>query len=142
VHEKVSQMLSAFLDDELTQTESQRVRIHLEDCDDCRQALGEMRALRDAARSIAFPSPNRFEIDQLDLALSVRAPRLAGWILILLAVGAWAAYAAWRFLTQPGLDFGELAVAAVIIGFVLLFASVLGQRLLELPHDRYRRIRK
>lgn len=142
VHEEVSQLLSAFLDDELTQAESQRVRIHLEDCQDCRRALEEMRTLRRTAQSIEFPSPSSAEIDALENALSVRATRLAGWVLILAAVGIWAGYAVWQFVTQPELNRGELLTAALIIGFILLLVSVLRQRLLELPHDRYRRVRR
>ena len=142
VHEKVSEMLSAFLDDELTQAESQQVRLHLEDCEDCRHALEELRTLHETARSIEFPSPDREEIERLDQALSVRGPRLAGWALILLASGIWVGYAGYLFLTQPSVNFLEMVSAAAVIGFVLLFVSVLRQRLLALPHDRYRRVRK
>jgi anti-sigma factor RsiW len=142
VHEKVSEMLSAFLDGELTQAESQRVRVHVEDCSDCQRALDELRALQETAQSIEFPSPERAEIDRLDQALSVRGPRLVGWSLILTAGAVWTVYAAYRFLTQPVLDFGELVAAGALIGFVLLLVSVLRQRLLEWPHDRYRRVKR
>lgn len=141
MHEEVSALLSAFLDDELTQAEAQRVRVHLEDCADCREAFEEMKALGEQARSIEFPQPDRGDVERLDRALSVRGPRLAGWGLVLLAVAVWAGYAVWHFLTEP-LDFGRLTAAALVVGFVLLLASVLRQRLLEIPNDRYRRVRR
>lgn len=142
MHEEVSQLLSAYLDDELTQAESQRVRIHLEDCPECRQTVHEMEVLRETARSIEFPRPTQAEMDSLDQRLSVRVPRIGGWLLILLAIGIWVGYATWRFLTRPDLGFGELVAAAFVVGVVLLVISVLRQRLLELPHDRYRRVRR
>jgi predicted anti-sigma-YlaC factor YlaD len=142
VHEKVSEMLSAFLDDELTQAESQQVRIHVEDCADCSQTLEDLRALHETARSIEFPQPDREELERLDQALSVRAPRVAGWALILFATAIWIGFITYRFLTQPSIDFIEMVGAGAVIGFVLLFVSVLRQRLLEAPHDRYRRVRK
>lgn len=142
MHEEVSQLLSAFLDDEMTQAESQRVRIHLADCRECRQTLQEMEVLREAARSIEFPHPTQAEIDRLDQRLSVRVPRIGGWLLILLAVGVWVSYATWRFLTRPDLGFGELVAAAFVVGLALLVLSAVRQRLLELPHDRYRRVRR
>ena len=142
MHEKVSEMLSAFLDGELTQAESQRVHLHLEECTDCQKALDELRALQETARSIEFPPPDRAEIDRLEQALSVRGPRLVGWTLILTAAVIWTIYAAYRFVTQPSIDSGELVVAGAVIGFVLLFISVVRQRLLELPHDRYRRVKR
>lgn len=135
-------MLSAFLDAELTQAESQRVRLHLEDCAICRKALDELRTLHDTAQSLEFPSPDRDEVARLENALSVRAPRITGWLLLVVAGVFWAGYAAYRFLMQPSVGFRELVVAASVAGFVLLFASVLRQRLLERPHDRYRRVRK
>ena len=135
-------MLSAFLDDELTQAESQRVRLHLEDCADCRQSLEELQALHETAQAIEFPAPDRDEIDQLEAALSVRGPRLVGWTLILIAGAIWVGYAVYRLVTQPSVDFEELLLAGTVIGFLLLLVSVLRQRLLELPHDRYRRVRK
>jgi predicted anti-sigma-YlaC factor YlaD len=142
VHEEVSQLLSAFLDDEMTQAESQRVRIHLEDCPECRQTLREMEVLRETARTIEFPHPTQAEIDRLDQRLSVRVPRIGGWLLMILAVGIWVTYASWRFLTRPNLGLGELVAAAFVVGLVLLVISALRQRLLELPHDRYRRVRR
>jgi anti-sigma factor RsiW len=141
VHEEVSALLSAYLDDELTQAEAQRVRVHLEECGECREAFEEMKALREAARSIEFPGPSREDIERLQRTLSVRGPRLAGWLLVVAAMVAWAGYAVWHFLTGP-LDFGRLTAAALVVGFFLLLASVLRQRLLELPSDRYRRVRR
>ena len=43
------------------------------------------------------------------------------------------------FITNPEeLTLGNLIAGATVIGVALLFASVLQQRLLELPKDRYR----
>jgi hypothetical protein len=36
----------------------------------------------------------------------------------------------------------ELIASAVVIGFVMLLASVVVERLRQLPHDRYRRVQK
>ena len=45
-HEEIQQMLSAYLDCELTQADRQRVRLHLEECAECRSAFEEMKALK------------------------------------------------------------------------------------------------
>ena len=134
-------MLSAFLDDELTQAESQRVRLHLEDCADCRRALEELGVLREAARSLEFPRPGRDELDRLDRALSVRGPRLLGWMLVLVGAAVWVGYIAYQMATQE-LRTVHLVLATLGLGFILLLASVVRQRCLELPHDRYRRVRR
>ena len=143
MHEQVAPLLSAFLDGELTQADAQRVRIHLEDCAECRQALHEMQTIGRAARTLEFPKPKDDEIARLEKALSVRAPRIAGWVLLLLGLLSWSGYAAWLFLTSPDLlSFESLVSAAIFIGFLLLLVSVIRQRFLELPHDRYRGVKK
>ena len=52
----------------------------------------------------------------------------------------WALWEYFRSRAEFGLQ--ELLVGGVVGGFLLLFFSVLRQRLAELPHDRYRRIEK
>ena len=35
-----------------------------------------------------------------------------------------------------------IVIGAIVIGLVLIFVSVLRQRLLELPHDRYKGVKQ
>ena len=57
--------------------------------------------------------------------------------------GAWLLWTGWLFIRNwqtPSPE--QLIPAAIVIGVVLLFASVVRERLMELPHDRYRRVRR
>jgi Na+/proline symporter len=82
-------------------------------------------------------------MEKLEQRISVQAPRKAGWALLILGVTVWAAYGAYLFLTDPDLlTFEGMTAGAIVIGVVLLFISVLRQRLLELPHDRYKGVKK
>ncbi len=141
-HEKMQRLLSPFLDDELTQGESRRVRVHVEDCRECAATLEEMRHLRSLTASVQFAEPPEDRMAQIERSLSVRMPRQAGWAMIVAGLLAWVAYAAvlaWR-AWPPGLQ--ELMAGAIIIGLILLFVSVVRQRMIELPEDRYRRVKK
>lgn len=136
-------MLSAYMDGELTQSESQRVRVHLESCDDCRGRYETMRKVQQVASEIEFPAPAEEAMLEIERKVSVRAPRAAGWWLLLSGAVAWIVYATWLFVTDPELaSWEKLMTGAVVIGFVLLLVSVLRERLLNLRHDRYRSIRK
>lgn len=135
-------MLSAYVDRELTQADSQRVRIHLEDCAQCRQALQQLRGLQRLTAEMKFTDPPEDKMEELERRLSVQAPRRAGWGLFLGGVGVWAVYAVYLFATSPVQLFEKLAAGAVVIGLVLLFVSVLRERLLVLPHDRYRGVKR
>lgn len=136
-------MLSAFLDQELTQADSQRVRIHLEDCQECRLTLKQLGELHRIAGEIKFAEPPEERMEELEQRLSVQAPRQAGWGLFLGGVVAWVIYAVYLFVTAPGVRlFEKLMAGAVVIGLVFLFLSVLRERLLRLPYDRYRGVKK
>ncbi|MFN3324386.1 MAG: zf-HC2 domain-containing protein [Bryobacteraceae bacterium] len=141
-HDEIQRMLSAYLDDELTQADSQRVRLHVEDCPECAATLQQMRELRELTAAVAFAEPPQERMDRIERTLSVRAPRRTGWLLILGGLTAWLAYAAvlaWGNW-PPRTD--EIIAGTIAIGVVLLFISVLRTRLIELPHDRYRRVKR
>ncbi|MCW5966605.1 MAG: hypothetical protein KIT83_21385, partial [Bryobacterales bacterium] len=75
--------------------------------------------------------------------LSVAAPRRIGFFTLWGGLGLWLVYMAvqfFRHLRVPTI--GEALVGMIVFGFVALFFSVAVQRYQELPHDRYRRIRK
>jgi anti-sigma factor RsiW len=143
VHDELSRMLSAYLDQELTQAESQRVRIHIEDCSECARAYAEMARLRNLTAEVAFPEPPEDRWEEVGERLSVRAPRQTGWLLIVAGLMFWAGFlavTAWRNLRWPEPE--EAIAAAVWVGFALLVISVARQRWIEYPRDRYRRVKK
>jgi len=141
--DKVEQLLSAYLDGELTQADQQRVRIRLEDSDETRQQYGELMKLREVTESMSFAPPPEGRMEELEQRLSVQTPRRLGWVFFLLGAIALAAMAVITFATSPDIPpWRKLAISGVGMGFALLLASVARQRWLELPHDRYRGVRK
>jgi len=143
VHDQIQKMLSAYLDGELTQADSQRVRIHLEDCEECRRARGQLEKLQRVTSEMKFVEPPEERMSEIEERLSVQAPRIAGWGLFLIGALVWVVYAIYLFAVEADQPvWQKLTIAAVVIGLVLILASVLFQRLLELPHDRYRGVKK
>ena len=142
-HERINGMLSAYLDNELTQADSQQVRVHLEDCENCRETLRQLRELQRVAGELTFVEPEEERMEQVREKLSVQAPRKVGWSFFLAGVVGWVVYAIYLFVTNPRCrPVEKLVIAAVYIGLFLLFVSVVRQRWLELPHDRYRGVKK
>ena len=143
VHEEIRRMLSAYLDDELTQGANQKVRIHLEDCPECRRTLAQLEKLQQATAGTRFVRPTEEEMEKLEQSISVQAPRKVGWALLIVGFAVWAVYGAYLFLSDPDLlTFEGMTAGAIVIGFVLILVSVLRQRLLELPHDRHKGVKK
>lgn len=142
-HEEIRRMLSAYLDRELTQGEEQMVRIHLEDCAECRRAYEGMVRLQEMTRALRFEAPPEDRMKELEKSLMVQAPRRLGWVFVLGGLTAWLIYAAVLYVRHwrpPTVE--EMMGGAVVIGFVMLLLSVLVERVRQLPYDRYRRIQK
>lgn len=142
-HEEIREMLSAYLDGELTQASEQRVRVHLEDCEDCRRAYDELARLQKMTRELEFAEPPEARMKELEQSLSVQAPRRLGWLFVWTGIVAWLIYGAVmyvRYWRPPTV--GEMIGSAVVIGFVLLLVSAVVERVRQLPHDRYRRIER
>ncbi len=142
-HEHIERLLSAYLDDELTQAEAQRVEVHLEACEPCRTALRELREIQQLTAGIEFRRPPEAVLEAIERRLSVRAARWSGWALVMIGLAAWIAYGLIFALRHPRWPtIPELLAGLVLIGLALVFVSVLRQRLLERRHDRYRRVSK
>lgn len=135
-------LLSGYLDGELTQAEEQRVRIHLEDHPDARRLLEEMRTMRDATRGTRFETPEDLQWDERPRGPLSRWFRSFGWFFVVIWLVGVGAYGVWQFATSPEDLVSKLLVVGSVGGFVLLFLSILLDRLRDLKTDRYRRVRK
>ena len=135
-------MISGHLDGELTQAAEQKGRIHLEDCEHCRTLLGELRTLRETTMSTDFHQPDDSQWDerpQTGLSLIARG---VGWIIAIIWIVFFAAYALWHFW-QGSANLGErLLVFGGLSAFALLFLSVLLDRLRAVRSDPYREVEK
>jgi len=134
--------LSGLLDGQLTQQEEQRLRIHLEDCPACRAEYEELEALREVTMSTRFVEPSDAELGESPrsgLSLGIRG---LGWILgcAWLAVTAgWSLWQAWQ--GQPN-AFARFLVFGGLGGALLLFLSVLVDRIVESKSDRYNEVER
>lgn len=139
----VNEMLSGFLDDELTQSDFQRVEVHLRSCEKCRQTLEEMKQLRAAVRQsqddVRFPD-EAWENVMNDLP--AKTSRGIGWLLLISGTVSLSGLAAWEFFVDSEEPlYVRLMVAAILGGLLFLFLSVLRQRLVAQKTDRYREVK-
>lgn len=141
--EEVERLISAYLDGELTQGESQRVSLLIDDHPDYRQAYDEMRQLQRLTGAIPMPQPPDDRIFEIEQRLSVAAPRRVGFYALWGGTALWLAYLVVLFFRHMRMPTAAEAIAGIFVfGLISLFVSVAVQRWQELPHDRYRRIRK
>lgn len=135
-------LLTGYLDGVLTQADDQRVRLHLEECAGCRRLIDEMRETREATMSTRFELPADDQWNEAPRGLASRLSFRLGWTLLLLwAVGM--AGLAVGHLWASEMPLGEkLLLFGGSSGAVLLFLSVLIDRLKTQRDDPYRRVQR
>ncbi|MFC1695019.1 anti-sigma factor family protein [Pseudomonadota bacterium] len=135
----VNELLSGYLDGELTQQKSQQVRLHLESCQLCTDNLESLRALRERMGQAGLGDTNNDVWREMMDDTTVKVSRGIGWFLFVGGLLIIAGIGVIAFLTSSSLGAGEkLLVSAVYIGLGALFVSVLRQRLIERKTDRYK----
>lgn len=135
-------LLSGYLDGELTQADAQRVRLRLEDDPAARETIAQMRRIRQAARTTELPAPGDEEWNEAPRSRGSRWLRGSGWGLIIVWALVVAGLVVWGLVTGPEAWWQKVLAAALIAGPVLLFASVLLDRIRIMRHDRYGRVKK
>jgi predicted anti-sigma-YlaC factor YlaD len=137
--EHVDEMLSGFVDGELTQQQRQWVTLHCESCDECRDNLERLRELRSriAGASLSEMGEDRWRESMHED--TVQMTRGLGWILFIAGLLIIAGIGVVQFLFNEGIGIGmKLLIVAVYGGLGLLFFSVLRQRMIERKTDKYK----
>jgi anti-sigma factor RsiW len=139
IDEHVGDLLSGYMDGEMTQQERQRVEIHCAHCSECESELQELRQLRERIGKTRLSEYGQdIWREKMDDAV-VRTTRSIGWLMLVgFALGC-AGLGVFAFLFSASISLGEkLIVSGIYLGLALLFFSVLRQRLIERKTDKYK----
>ncbi|MEM6795255.1 MAG: hypothetical protein AAF725_14845 [Acidobacteriota bacterium] len=136
------ELLSGFLDGSLSHREMQRVRLRLEEDPEARRLYEELQALRSTALSTRFLPPEDVVWAELPATRTSRISRSLGWFVVCTWLVLVTLLALWRFLSETGDPLEIFLVLGLPGGLVLLFLSVLLDRLKSLPSDRYRDVHR
>ena len=131
------ELISGYLDGALPQMDEQRVRLHIEDCNACKSLLGELETLRETAMSTRFHAPDDDEWPELPKTRVGRFSRSAGWVVVIAWLLVVTGLALWRLITASGDPLEIFLALGLPGGLLLLFVSVLMDRLRDLKTDRY-----
>jgi predicted anti-sigma-YlaC factor YlaD len=136
---QIDEMLSGYLDGELTQGDRQRVELHVETCAKCRKAYDELAELRGAIGEMSFGKMSSEEWSKIMNDLPVRTSRGAGWLLYVAGLVIVCGYGFYEFArddTVPALI--KTGIGGLVVGTLLLFLSVLRERLITRKTDKYK----
>jgi len=139
VDHHLGELLSGFVDGELTQQERQRVTLHCEVCDECRENLTNLRVLRERISNAHLSEVGEDKWRETMNDSSVQTPRSIGWLMFIAGLLAVAGIGLVGFIFSDEIHIGmKLILIAIYGGLATLLYSVLRQRLIERKTDKYK----
>lgn len=139
IDEHVGELLSGYIDGELTQQDRQRVEIHCDACSTCSNERDELMALRSDMGKLKLSAVGVDIWRENMNDVTVKSSRSIGWLLFIGGILIAAGIGLITFITEPSISFKEKLLIGVIYGgLALLFLSVLRQRLIERKTDKYK----
>jgi anti-sigma factor RsiW len=132
--------LMRYLDGELPPTERRVIEEGIERSTELRRELAIYQAMRRDFQELSFvpPSPDRSVWGTVHRRLA----RPLGWLLLVGGAAVWLAYVAYMFVLSPVAPWGKIAIAAIVVGFLFLLASVIADRYREWLTDPYRNVHR
>lgn len=142
--EKFNPLMSAYLDGELSDGDRRRFDEHLAACDACTRELAELKRLTEDLNMMRFNEPGDAELERYWSGVYNRLERGIGWILLSAGAIITLCYGAFRLIEEmirdPTISIAlKIGVCALVAGLVVLFVSLLRERLVVRKVDRYSR---
>jgi len=137
---KMHELMSGYLDGELDEDDTERIKGHLESCAHCRQELNEMTLVVSAADTLSVEVPSEEEWDGFLDNVYNRVERKTGLFLVILGVFIGVSMMVYLFfLTDMLSNPVKRVIELIFVGLALLFSSVMRQRVHHKKTDRYSR---
>lgn len=140
--DECSELLDGYVDDELTPEQRATVDAHLADCEACRAQLHDLNLLKEHLSMITFREPTDDELERYWQSVYNRLERGAAWVLV--SIGAILLGCTGAFLLvehvirNPGVGLAaKVGLSALVVGVVVLFVSLLRERLRIRRLDKY-----
>lgn len=130
-----------FLDGEMTPEGRVAYEAHVRTCEHCGRELREMGRIVGFTNELRLKSPDREFWASYWKVLHRRLERGTGFLLLTAGTAALAMLAVYKAATSPELfTLKGLALSAVVVGLVVLLASVARERYYESRSDPYKEI--
>ncbi|MEM7362629.1 MAG: zf-HC2 domain-containing protein [Pseudomonadota bacterium] len=135
----LDELLSGYLDGELTQQQRQRVDVHLAQSEEYRERLARLKEVRSRLGDARLSSKdNDYWRENMNDPVT-KVTEGIGWLLFVGALLILSGMGIYAFVIESDMGLLEkLLVSAIYLGLGILFFSVLRQRLIERKTDKYK----
>ena len=140
--EEFKPMITGYLDDELSPEQRQRLEGHLSTCQECRGELANLGDLKENLAMIKFKEPSDAELERYWKSVYNRLERGLGWVLFSVGAIILLCYGGFKLIEQVIKDprvalLFKIGLVALVFGVVILFVSLLRERLAVGKVDKY-----
>ncbi len=140
--EEFKPMITGYLDDELSPQQQQRFKGHLSTCPYCTRELANLGDLKENLAMIKFKEPSDAELERYWKSIYNRLERGLGWILFSAGAIIVLCYGGFKLIEQVIKDpsiawLFKIGLIALVFGAVVLFVSLLRERLAIRKVDKY-----
>jgi len=140
-------LMMAYLDDELDDRQKRAFEGHVATCGGCAEELAQFQQLKSLTDRAALAEPEDRIWQQYWGSVYNRIERGLGWmissiaVILLLVFGGWTAIE--TIVKDPAVGLSlKVTLLALIAGVVILFVSVLRERLYFWKRERYKDVRR
>lgn len=136
------ELLSGYLDGELTQQEAQKVMLLLEKDEEYKQLHNEMVSMRHEIQSLSLQDSELEHLDKLFEEPIAKTSRLFGFALIAVSSVILVGFVLYSILMNAAISLlVKVLISALCIGSLFLLFSVLRQRMIATKKDKYTRVK-
>ena len=132
--------LMRFIDGELPPDEHARLEVAITGSTELQREVAIFRALKGDFQELSFHPATHYRSvwDQVNAQVT----RPVGWALLSVGAIIWMVYGAFVFATSPADPWEKLAAGAIVVGVLMLLASVIWERYREWLTDPYRDVQR
>jgi len=135
-------MLTGYVDGELSAEMRAALEQHLDGCAACKRELAGLSRLKEELAMMKFKEPTDVELERYWRSVYNRLERGLGWVLFSLGAIIVLCYGGFKLVEEIVRDPGvavllKVGVVALVFGTVILFVSLLRERLAVIKVDRY-----
>jgi predicted anti-sigma-YlaC factor YlaD len=139
--EHIGEQLSGFLDGELSQQESQRISVHLSQCESCSQTYEQLKQIQGAVSQTYYPNMEQQKMNTVLQDLTSKRMFDFAWFAIVSGVLISIVFSVYHFWFDSSIPlYSKLVMSLIWGGGIGLFLTVLRQRLIISKTDKYNKV--
>jgi len=146
-HEEYKKLLVGYLDGELKNKERELIENHLRKCPECQKELKEFKKLRGVMMSMKYQKPPDEVWENYWKSIYNRLERRISWILTSVGAAILLFYGGFKlvedFIKNPEIALLlKIGILVLLAGLVILFISILRERIFIFKYDKYREVKR